>query len=44
VIASIEDQSFIDKILQHLRAKDVLPPPNELLPAARASQDSDWFV
>ena len=44
VIARIEDQAVIDKILQHLRAKGALPPPTELLPAARASPDSDWFA
>ena len=44
VIASIEDQAVIDKILQHLQAKDALPPPTELLPATRASPTSDWFA
>jgi hypothetical protein len=44
VIASIEDRTVIDKILQHLQAKGALPPPNELLPAARASTTSDWLV
>jgi hypothetical protein len=44
VIASIEDQAVIDKILQHLQAKGALPPPIELLPATRASPDVDWFV
>jgi hypothetical protein len=44
VIASIDDQTVIDKILQHLKAKGALPPPIELLPAARASSTSDWFV
>jgi hypothetical protein len=37
VIASIEDQAVIDKILQHLQAKGALPPPPDLLPATRAS-------
>jgi len=41
VIASIEDQAVIDKILNHLQAKGVLPPPPELLPATRASPSSD---
>lgn len=44
VIASIEDQSIIDKILNHLQTKGLLPPPPELLPATRASPDSDWFA
>jgi hypothetical protein len=43
VIASIEDQPVIDKILKHLQAKGVLPPPPELLPADRSSPSSDWF-
>jgi hypothetical protein len=43
VIASIEDQPVIEKILKHIQAKRVLPPPPELLPAARASPSSDWF-
>jgi hypothetical protein len=44
VIASIEDQAVIDKILQHLQAKGALPPPPDLLPATRASPTSGWFV
>ncbi|CAD7839873.1 MAG: hypothetical protein [Olavius algarvensis Gamma 3 endosymbiont] len=44
VIASIEDQSVIDKILQHLKVKGALPPLPELLPATRASPGSDWFA
>lgn len=44
VIASIEDQTVIDKILVHLMKKGSLPPPPELLPVARASPDSDWFA
>jgi len=44
VIASVEDQPVIDKILNHLPAKGVLPPPPELLPATRASPDSDWLA
>ncbi|MEJ2619409.1 MAG: hypothetical protein P8163_03940, partial [Candidatus Thiodiazotropha sp.] len=43
ITGSIEDQAVIDKILNHLQAKGALPPP-ELLPATRASLDSDWFV
>jgi hypothetical protein len=41
VIASIEDQTVIDKILQHLQAKGALQPLIELLPVARASPTSD---
>jgi hypothetical protein len=44
IIASIEDQAVINKILNHLMKKDALPLPPELLPATRASPDSDWFV
>jgi ribosomal protein S27E len=44
VIACIEDQAVIDKILRHLQAKGALPPPPDLLPAARASPYSDWFA
>jgi hypothetical protein len=44
VIASIEDQALIDKILNHLQAKGALPPPPDLLPATRASPTSDWFA
>jgi len=44
VIASIEDQAVIDKILNHLQAKGVLPQPPELLPATRVSPSSDWFA
>ena len=44
LIASIEDQVVIDKILDHLQAKGSLPPTPELLPATRASPTSDWFV
>jgi hypothetical protein len=44
VIASIEDQPIIDKILNHLQAKVRLPPMPELLPATRASPNSDWFA
>ena len=44
VIACIEDQAVIDKILAYLIKKGALPPPPELLPAARASPGSDWFA
>ena len=44
VIASIEDQAVIDKILVHQMKKGALPPPPELLPATRASPDTGWFV
>ena len=44
VIASIEDEAVIDKILQHLQVKGALPPPTELLPATRASPPLDWFA
>jgi len=44
VIACIEDQAVIDKILDHLMKKGALPPPPELLPATRAPPDSDWFA
>ena len=44
VIASIEDEAVIEKILQHLQAKGALPPAPDLLPATRASPTSDWFV
>ena len=44
VIASIEDQAVIDKIPVYLMKKGALPPPPELLPATRASPDSDWFA
>jgi ribosomal protein S27E len=44
VIASIEDKVVIDKILQHLQTKGILPSPPELLPAARASPHVEWFA
>ena len=44
VIACIEDQTVIDKILGHLQAKGILPPAAELLPATRASPESGWFA
>jgi hypothetical protein len=39
IIASIEDQAVIDKMLHHF-----LENPPELLPAARASPESSWFA
>ena len=44
VIASIEDQAVIDRILGHLMKKGALPSPPELLPATRASPDTGWFA
>lgn len=44
VIACIEDQAVIDKILAHLMKKGALPPAPELLPATRASPDTGWFA
>jgi hypothetical protein len=44
IIASIEDQAVIDKILHYLQAKGILERASELLPAARASPDSDWLA
>jgi hypothetical protein len=38
VIACLEDQAVIDKILVHLIKKGALPPAPQLLPAARARQ------
>ncbi len=43
VIACIEDQTIIDRILDHLMKKGALPPQAELLPTTRASPYSDWF-
>ena len=43
VIACIEDQAVIDKILAHLIKKGELPPPLELLPAARAPPGLGWL-
>ena len=40
----IEDQAVIDKILAYLIKKGALPPPLELLPAARALPGLDWFA
>jgi hypothetical protein len=44
VIACIEEQAVINKILAHLMKKGTLPPPPELLPATRASPDAGWFT
>ncbi len=44
VIACIEDQAVIGKILKHLQSKGALLPPTELLPETRASPTSDWFA
>ena len=43
VIACIEDQAIIDKILDHLMKKGALPPSSQMLPATRASPYADWF-
>ena len=43
VIACIEDQAVIDRILAHLIKKGELPPPLELLPAARAPPCLGWL-
>jgi hypothetical protein len=43
MIARIEDQAVIDKILHHLRIKGTLEQSSELQPPARASPDSNWF-
>ena len=44
VIASIEEQEVIDKILLHLQAKGALPSSPDMLSATRASPTLDWFV
>lgn len=44
VIACIENQVVIDKILQHLQDKGALASPPELLPAKRAPPQADWFT
>jgi hypothetical protein len=41
VIACFENQIVIDKILNYLQAKEVLPQPRVLLPAARVSQSPE---
>ena len=43
VIACIEEQAVIDKILAHLTKKGALPPPLELLPVARAPPGLGWL-
>jgi hypothetical protein len=43
-IVSIDDQAVIDKALYHLLAKGVLAQPPKLLPAARASPESNTFT
>jgi hypothetical protein len=43
VIACVEDQAVIGKILRYLQAKGTLPPQPDLLPAARASPNSARF-
>ena len=42
VIACIEDQVAIDRILNHLLRKGELPPPPELLPVPRSSPQVAW--
>ncbi|MCW4222743.1 MAG: hypothetical protein N0E44_23025 [Candidatus Thiodiazotropha lotti] len=44
MIARIEDQAVIDKVLNRLQAKGALPSPSDLLPATRASPESDCFA
>jgi len=43
VIACIEDQQVIDKILTHLKKKDRLPLPPDALPEARAPPQTSLF-
>jgi hypothetical protein len=43
VIACIEDQVAIDRILDHLMRKGELPPPPKLLPVPRASPQVTWI-
>jgi hypothetical protein len=43
VIACIEDQLPIDRILDHLMRKGELPPPPELLPVPSASPQVAWI-
>jgi hypothetical protein len=43
VIACIEDQQVIDKILTHLKKKDRLPLPPDALPEARAPPQTNLF-
>jgi hypothetical protein len=44
VIASIEDQAVIDKVLNRLQVKGALTPPPQWLLAAQAWPGSDWFA
>jgi hypothetical protein len=43
VIACIEDQQVIDKILSHLKKKDGLPLPPDALPEVRAPPQTNLF-
>ena len=43
VIACVEDQQIIDKILSHLKKKDRLPSPPDALPETRASPQTIRF-
>ncbi len=43
VIACIEDQQVIDKILSHLKKKDRLPSPPDVLPETRAPPQTTLF-
>ncbi len=43
VVACIEDQQVIDKILSHLRKKDGLPSPPDILPETRAPPLASLF-
>ncbi len=43
VIACIEDQQVIDKILSHLRKKDGLPSPPDVLPETRAPPQTSLY-
>jgi hypothetical protein len=43
VIACIEDQEVIDKILSHLRKKDSLPSPSIVLLETRAPPQTNLF-
>jgi hypothetical protein len=44
MIASIEGQAVVDKVLQNLQAKGILQPPSELLPAGGVSPELNWFA
>ena len=43
VIACVEDQEIIDKILSHLRKKGCLPLPSDVLPETRAPPQTSLF-